>query len=190
MKSKSFYKKIASSLKTFYKGKHVLITADIALLHGCVGKITEVFVDTEADDVKFRVQVTPGPFSYDGLEKLKGPKDEVCLSMEDVKLIDAVKSESPSVWLVVEQWDCGSGLEEEISVFLSEESAHAMKAYKIYKESEENGIIHRMKQAAWKNEHEVHEEHIDDNYYICGVVKVPDLSLYYKVKIEQKQLYN
>ena len=188
MKSKSFDKKIAAALKTFYKDKHVLITADIALLHGCVGKITEVFVDTEADDVKLRVQVTPGPFSYDGLEKLKGPKDEVCLSVEDVRLIDAVKSERPSVWLVIEQWDRGIGPGEDIYVFLSEESARAMKAYKIYKESEENGIIHRMKQAAWKNNNEIHEEHISDNFYTCGVVKDPTLCVHYTIKVERKQL--
>lgn len=182
-------KKLKAMFKECFFNRYVLIAVDRPLLKNSVGKVVDIEISDE-NNVSLCVQLAPGPFSYDGLEAAKGQGDVVHVNFEDVRLIDSIISQKPSVWLVIEQWDRGSGLEEDIFVCSSEETARIMKSYKIYKESDKGGLINEMKQTAWKNEHEVHEEHIDDNYYICGVVKVPDLSLYYKVIIEQKQLYN
>ena len=179
-------KKIVGRLSEIYEGKHMVITANHPSLKGLVGKIIDVFLDeTNGDKLMFRLQLTPGPFPYDGIENLKSPKHEEVFFADDVKLVDSVFDDKPMVYIVTREWDVSGESGIDITVFANIEKAQIFKNSTIYKESDRDGLIYRLKLYAWKNGKDIREINTNDGgCYICGLED--DNNEYYKITIKEQ----
>lgn len=184
MFEKQFTKKLLKSLNDIYKGKYVVINSDLPLLNKSIGKLDDIYLSGDNnDEVMVRVQTSPGPFPYDGIEKLKNHDNYKCVPFEDIKFIDAVVNEKPCAYVVTEEWKFNEEIGRDIHLFLGKEQADIFKRFKVFKESDLDGIVYKIKQTAWKQSRDIDEIHMGDTY-ICGI-KDSEPREFYKIKIEE-----
>lgn len=177
-------KKFIKDLSHIYEDRYAVITSNDSGLKGTVGKIISLFFDPNRKDrIMCRMQLTPGPFPYDGVEKLKAPSHEECFCLEDIKLIESMINEKPKVYIVCEEWDVRGEASVDMTVFTNKESAEIFKNHLIYKESDRDGLIYRIKMSAWNEAKEIHELQMSD-CYICGIQD--ESNTHYKVTIKEE----
>ena len=184
MFEKQFTKKLLKSLNDIYKDKYVVINSELPSLNKSIGKIDTIYLSGDNnDEVMVRVQTSPGPFPYDGIEKLKNHDNYERVPFDDIKFVDSMMNEKPVVYLVIEEWMFNGESSRDIQLFLGKEQADMFKRFKRFKESDRDGIIYRIKYAAWNSAKDIDEIHMGDTY-ICGI-KDSEPREFYKIKIEE-----
>lgn len=177
-----FEKKLVKNISKLYEGRYVVINSELPALRGRVGKVVDVFLN-DAEELMTRIQLSPGPFVYDGVEKLKARSHIECLPMDNVKLVDSAIEEKPKMYTVTEEWCVADAMGQDIHIFSSREKADIFKQYKIFAESDRDGLIYLLKMTAWKDGKDVETLH-SDYIYICGI-KDSAPRKYYKIKVAE-----